>query len=160
MRTTLPLLLLLALAPPLPAAGAGSGSEGGVGMNLGYVDVGLWDLWYFDKVDGASWATFHLTWEGSLLGADYDLRLYPPGSLDDGALDEPALAWSEARAFSPRSEGFSLSLPEGKYVLAVVPYQAQGERYVVTADPGWLTDIDPPAAGVQLLCPVARCPLG
>lgn len=156
MRALLVVLFLL-LVPVAPAETERGGTYG---VDAGYVDVGLWDLWYYDKTEGTSLATLSLTWGTSPFpGADYDLLLYPPGSLDDGVLDEAPIATSETRSLTQRIETIHLVLPEAKYVVAVVAHQAQGETYTLAADPGWLTDTYPPAPGVRGDCPLVPCPL-
>jgi hypothetical protein len=145
------LLVLLALLPFAPAH-ADSATGGSEGVNGGYVDVGAWDLFEVDAGGGV--LSISLDWGKGLVpfGADYDLRLYPPGSLDDGVLDENPVAVSERRSFNEGHEGIDAALPPGRYVLAVVPWQAQGETYVLRAN-GSLTVVEPPAPGVEVTYP-------
>lgn len=147
---------LLALAP-LAAADSRTGST--YGMNGGLVQAGVWDVYTFDKVGGTSTATIRLTWDASLFpGADYDLRLYRPGALADGVLrDDELVTAAETRSFSTREEVITRTLADGKYVVAVVPFQAQGERFTLSADPGWL-NVAGRAPGV-MCWNALRCPL-
>jgi hypothetical protein len=147
--------LLVLLAPTLATAASQTGST--YGVNGGYVQAGLWDTYTFDHVGGA--ATIQLTWAAGSVpcGADYDLWLYPPGALDDGKLTEQPIATSESHnCGAPKSEAISILLPSAKYVIAVVPWQAEGEVYHLTTNNGWLN----PAAltvGTQVECPTIPC---
>lgn len=150
-------LAILPLLAPTLLAGSGQGST--VGVDLGYVQPGLWDMWWFEKAGGTSAATIVLSWEESLFpGADYDLRLYREGALDDRRLSSSELlAASETRTFDPHQERIDATLAPGVYVVVVVPFQTQGEVYTLQADPGFVD-----YAGVALGCtsyrPFERCP--
>lgn len=129
----LALAVLLALAP---FAAADSEQGATVGLNLGFVSPGLWDLFWLDTPGGAT--SVQLTWAASLFpGADYDLRLYAPGALDDGVVEPHELVdESVTRTFAPHAESLSLGLPAGRYVAAVCPFQTQAETYTLAASPG------------------------
>lgn len=141
MRHARVLFALLAVFATLsPLAGADSKSGSTYGANGGFAYAGVWDVYTFDKVGGTSAATIALSWDASLFpGADYDLRLYRPGSLDDGVLRNSELVTAnETRSFTVRDTAITRTLAEGRYVVAVVPFQTQGERYTLSAEPGWL----------------------
>lgn len=160
MRHARVLLALLVAALALAPLAAGTTATGSTyGVNGGYAYAGVWIVYEFDKVGGTSPAVFDLTWEKSLFpGADYDLRLYRPGSLDDGVLrNSELLNASETRSFATRHESLARVLPEGKYVVAVVPFQTQGERFTLSAEPGWL-NLAGRAPGVACWSEL-RCPL-
>ena len=127
---------ILVASAALPAVPADSVDGATVGVNLGYVVPGLWDVYYFAST-GAP-ATLKLTWApGPLVPADYDLRLYRPGALDDNRLlDDELLAAADYRSFTPHTEIITFSGPAAVYVVAVVPFQTQGEVYTLDATPG------------------------
>lgn len=142
MRATVTVLVLL-LAPAALAGVAAAGplvTGGSVGVNGGYASAGVWDLHWFviEKEAGTTAATLNLTWAPSLFpGADYDLRLYREGALEDDVLqDEELLAESSTRSFSVRAERLEVTLAPGQYVVAVVPFQAQRETYTLRSDVG------------------------
>jgi hypothetical protein len=145
------ILALLALLPFAPAL-ADTVTSGSEGVNGGYVDAGAWKL--YEVWTGGGHLVLTLDWQKGLVpfGADYDLRLYPPGSLDDGVLNENPVAVSEQRSFTAGHEGIDVIVPAGSYVLAVVPWQAQGETYTLRAN-GAITVIEPPAPGVEFTYP-------
>lgn len=153
-------VLFVAFCALAPHALADTRTGGAYGMNGGAASVGVWDVYFFDKVGGTSTATLALNWTNGLFpGADYDLRLYRPGALDDGVLrDNELITASEQRSFTVRSESITRVLAEGKYVVAIVPFQAQGERFTLSADPGWL-NVAGRAPGV-ICWDALRCPLG
>ena len=143
----LPALLLLA-----PTVGAADSTEGAtVGLNLGYESRGLWDLYWWHHPGGSPEAS--LSWAESLFpGADYDLRLYREGALDDNVLsDAELIAKSQTRKWAPHVETLAEPLPAGLYVLAVVPWQTQAEVYELTASAGDL-EFAATAAGVCRYC--------
>lgn len=151
MRTLALSTLLLALLAFTPAVPAGYGRGDTVGANFGFGDAGLWDLWYFDTAGGSN-IGFSLQWADAR--SDLDLYLYPPGSLNDGALDETPIAVKETRAWGPAQETFFVpSLPAGRYVVAVVAHQSIAAPYELYANPGTLTGTYPGAPGLRLFCP-------
>lgn len=147
------LFALLALSPVVPA---GYGQGGTVGVNFGFGDAGVWELWYFDAQGGHTGVS--VQWGD--VRTDYDLYVYPPGSLDDGALDEPPMAWMEEARFGPDAETLWFTdLPPARYVVAVVAHQSTGATYDLYANPGALTGTYPGAVGVRWFCPPAPlCP--
>lgn len=140
----LPLLVLL-----LPTAPADYGRGGTLGVNYGYGDVGVWQLWYFDAAGGDT--GFEVRWQARTV--DYDLAVYPPGSLDDGELDEQPLLYRDARAWGPASESGFLALAPGRYVIAVIAHQSLSDTYELFANPGTLTGTYPGAVGIRGECP-------
>lgn len=156
MRTLVLSALLVFLLASVPTVPAGYGRGGTVGLNAGFGDAGVWDLWYFDAAGGYTGVSA----QWSDLRSDYDVYLYPPGSLDDGALDEQPLAMKETRAFGPTDETMWIDkLPAGRYVVAVVAHQSLGAEYELFANPGKLTGTYPGAAGVRVFCPpTPYCP--
>lgn len=149
---TLALLALVAMLPPLVGAQTVSGNA--VGVNGGCVDVGLWDVYWWSTGGGA--LSLDLTWARlPVLGADYDLMLYRGNALDDGVLTQDELiASAEHHGSGPAHEQLAFaSLPGGLYVVAVVPYQAEGETYSLTA-PGQLQHATyGPTPGVEAYSP-------
>lgn len=142
--------LALLMVPALAQAnGAGSGT---VGVNAGYAEAGLWDVYTFDHLGGTAVVT--LDWEAGVFpcGASYDLVLYPPGSFDDRRLTEQPIAVAEARGCGNTHQGIAMALPSAKYVVAVVPHQAEGEGYWLEADPGWVNYVAT-AAGTEVTYP-------
>ena len=137
MRLLFAALALLALAP---LAAADEAEDATVGLNLGYVAPGLWHVYAFDTPGGA--LSLGLTWveSGVFPFADYDLRVYRPGSLanDEELDDAELLAESSQHPYTTHSEALSLSLAPGVYDVAVVPFQTQMERYTLSAAPGTL----------------------
>lgn len=147
MRAVATILLLLVLLAPAGTAGYGRG--GTVGINYGYGDVGVWQLWYFDAQGGNT--GFEVKWQSGM--ADYDLAVYPPGSLDDRALDEQPLLYKDVRAWGPASETGFLTLAPGRYVIAVIAHQSLSHTYELNANPGTLTGTYPGAVGIRGECP-------
>lgn len=138
MRPILVVLLALALVPLAPTALSDTEQGATVGVNLGAIAPGLWDAFWYQHPGGG--ASFSLSWAPSLFpGADYDLHVYKPGALDDGYLAQSELvAKSGTRTFAAHTEAISASLPAARYVVAVVPFQTQGEVYTLSATPGQL----------------------
>lgn len=133
MRTLLLALTLVALAP---LAVADEERGGTVGLNLGYIAPGLWDAYWYQHPGGG--AGLSLSWAPSLFpGADYDLHLYRPDALNDGYLSQSELlAKSNQRTFAAHVESLGLSLSAARYVVAVVPFQTQGEIYTLQSAGG------------------------
>jgi hypothetical protein len=126
------LLLALALLTLLAPLGAAESQQGAtLGVDLGYVAPGVWDVWH---VELAGLFTVTLTWEAPpVFFSDYDLRLYQPGALDDRLLtDDELLAESSQHPLMHHSESITGSLGPGVYLAAVVPYQTQMEIYTLT----------------------------
>jgi hypothetical protein len=128
-------LALVLVAAALPVAGADSESQRAVGMNLGYVQPGTWCVYYYTT---AGPSTLSLTWQqGMFPFADYDLRLYRPNALQDGALEQHELiAESSQHPYAHHSEHLAVDLAPGTYTVAVAPFQAQGETFTLVASPG------------------------
>lgn len=142
------LVLLLAL-PLVPLAGADQESGSSVGVNLGYVSPGVWNLYTFATPGGP--VTLTLSWQQPLAFpfADYDLRLYVPTALDDGSLvDSELIAQSSQHPYKHHDERIDTPVGAGTYWVAVVPFQTQNERYTLTANPGDL-QFAGPAVGYQ-----------
>lgn len=131
-------LVLAGLLLLLPTAVADTEYGSTVGMNLGYVSPGLWDLYHFDVAGGG--VSLVLSWQrGLVVPSDYDLRLYRPGALDDGALvDGEMVAEARTRTFAVHEERMDLGLAAGTYVAAVVPFQTQEETYRLQSSAGQL----------------------
>ena len=135
-------LLIAAVLLLLPIAGADEVEGGTVGLNLGLVAPGVWDAFDFATSGGAIVIT--LDWEepGTFPFADYDLRLYRPGSLADGDLsDNELMAESSQHPYAHAAERIDASIAPGTYVVAVAPFQAQMETYTLTANPGTFGDM-------------------
>lgn len=146
---------MLALVPVAPAA---TGTGGAYGVRSGDCDVGGWDLWWLDVAAGA--LTIQLQWaDGPLfVDADYDLLVYRWSDYaDDGALTEAPLFAKETRSFTVREERLDVNVAAGRYVIAVVPHQAQGDRYTLSTSHGFLTDTYPAAPGARLYSPWTYC---
>jgi|SRR5581483_7591657 len=156
MRRLCALALLLVALSPLAGATDVAGSS--YGVNGGYVDVGLWRLYEIDHPGGV--LDLQLSWSLGLFpcGAKYDLYLYPPGSLDDGVLNERPLAISEDHACNHHFQELLLSEPAARYVIAVVPWQAEGEVYQLHASAGNFYVVSPPAPGTIITCPIVNGP--
>lgn len=133
---TILVVLACAIAPSVLAAESEQGAT--VGLNLGYQSVGLWDVYEYDHPGGTT--GLGLSWAASLFpGADYDLHLYPYAALDDLVLlSEEMLADSSQRTFAPHVESIAYPAPAGRYYVAVMPWQTQGEVYTLTAASGVL----------------------
>lgn len=138
LRRPVTVLVLLACAATPAVLAADSEKGATVGLDLGDQSVGLWDVFQYDHPGGV--AGLGLSWAPSLFpGADYDLHLYPSSALDDRVLlSEETIAASAQRTFEPHAEGLSLTLPAGRYYVAVMPWQTQGEIYTLTAATGVL----------------------
>lgn len=158
MRTLAALLLagtFLALVPIAPAA---TGTGGAYGVRSGDCDVGGWDIWWLDVSAGA--LTIDLQWADGLLfvDADYDLFVYRWADYDDdGALTEEPLFAKETRSFTVRQETLHVNVAAGRYVIAVIPHQAQGDTYTLSTSSGVLTDTYPAAPGTRLYSPLTHC---
>ncbi|GEM_PF-4482013 len=153
-----PLLVLalgsLLLLPAAPFAAGGSASGAAYGVNGGCVDAGGWDVWYWFTGGGA--VTVGLTWSRlPVLGADYDLQVYRGDALDDGVLTpDEMIGASEHHGAGPAQESVSFaSLPGGTYFVAVVPYQAEGEGYDITAPGSFQYATVGPTPGVEVFEP-------
>lgn len=155
MRTfALPLVALLAVVGFAPAIGAGTVNGNAVGVNAGCADAGLWDVWWWDTSGGS--LAIDLTWARlPVAAADYDLQVYRGDALDDGVLTtSEMIASSEHHGAGPAQESISFSaLPAGTYVVAVVPYQAEGETYALTAPGSFQYATVGPTPGVELFEP-------
>lgn len=152
-RVILPLVALaLALVGATPAGAADDAHGATVGLNLGYVAPGVWDLYRYAHPGGD--ATLALSWSNlPFPPADYDLHLYAPHALDDGMLlPEERIADSSTRTFAPHDESIALALPAARYVVAVVPFQTQGEIYTLESGSGDLA-FAALAPGVIAHCP-------
>lgn len=150
-------LALLSMAPLVPAD---TMTGGAYGFRSGDCDVGGWDLFFFQASGGKVF--INLTWaDGPLfIDADYDLLVYNYSAYsNDGALTERPWFASEGRSFTNRFESIGATLPAGRYVIAVVPHQAQGDRYTLSTTSGVLTDTYPPAPGVRGYTPIWTCVL-
>jgi hypothetical protein len=125
-------VLVALLAVPLAAADTEQGAT--VGVNLGFVAPGLWDVFQLDT----SGTGVSLAWAASLFpGADYDLRVYRGDALQDGALTpNEEVASSLTRTFAPHTE--QVGVGAGRFLVAVCPFQAQGETYTLSAPSGEL----------------------
>lgn len=100
----------------------------GHGVDAFAVSVGVWDAYEARHAGGV--LTLDLSWDAFLLATDYDMTLYRPGALDDGALTQDevvARAWTHAR--TPREEHLALTLPPGDYVVTVEPIHSDGQAY-------------------------------
>jgi hypothetical protein len=131
--------ILLACVALSPLADAASAQGRAYGADAFYASAGVWDVYYFDHLGGH--AAVGLTWEQGVIGVDYDLTLYRPGALDDGVLEQSevvARSWTFGWDVRHDAEAIALDLPGGKYVISVEPIQAQGQRYVLTTNNGWL----------------------
>lgn len=118
---------------------------------MDYADVGMWDVATFHAYGGPS-TTLLLQWQGN--GADYDLYLYPPGSMDDGQLTEQPIAFAEERRSGPATETIRIgNLPPAEYVVAVVAHVAVQAHYDLYADPGYFSPIGTTFLGVRVFCP-------
>lgn len=124
----------LALLFALPLAAADTERGSGIGMNLGFVQPGTWDIYRFITAGGT--VQLDLTWAASLFPfADYDLRLYRPGALDDSTLTDNELlaeSWNRGGTF----ERITIPLAANTYVVAVAPFQAQNEQYLLKSNTG------------------------
>lgn len=131
-------LVLLAFLVVVPLAVADDETGSTYGLNLGYVAPGVWDAYWFDAPGGTLSAS--LSWEDAapFPFADYDLHLYRPGAFDDGSLTPSELvAESSNHPYAHHAEALAYAAPApGLYVVAVVPFQAQGETYSLAATPG------------------------
>lgn len=161
MRTTVLVITALSLLPLLPTLHAGSVSGHEPGVSYGTTTaVGLWDLYYATNAHATPWSvTFTETW-GTIatLASDYDILLYRPGSLDDGFLDgSELLASAEHHGTASHTETLTYTLaPSQGYVVAVVPYKAQGEGYVLSSPDAFFqkaTSVPAPGIEVGLACP-------
>lgn len=126
----------------LPCVAADTAHDGTVGLNLGVVAPGLWNAWAFETGAGGSFS-ISLTWAetGVFPFADYDLRLYEPGALDDQQFEQSEqVAESSAHPYAHHSEAMNVALAPGRYWIAVVPFQAQGEQYTLTTSGGTLAE--------------------
>lgn len=131
-RLLAPLALAVTLA--FPAAMADTERGSGVGMNLGFVQPGTWDIYHFATSGGA--IQLDLTWASSLFPfADYDLRLYRPGALDDNTLTDDELLTHSSNS-GGTFERINAGLAAGTYVVAVAPFQAQNEQYTLRSNVG------------------------
>lgn len=118
--------------------GSGGAGLGSVGVEFGESYVAVWQAFWWNATAGAR--TLDLSWVASPppMAADYDLRLYKPGTLDDNQVkDTEILAASQTRAFSPRTERITYTVPTaGLYVVMVMPVQAQDERFTLASSDG------------------------
>lgn len=140
--------LVLALAL-VPVAAADQSQDATVGLNLGVVAPGLWDIFAFHSPGGAVDVT--LTWvEPALFPfADYDLQIYQPWANDDGDFDDHELvARSAHHPYAHHSERALVHLAQARYWIAVVPFQAQLEKYTLTTSTGAL-DFEESVFGYQ-----------
>lgn len=126
-----PFILVSLLTVPVVAADSEQGAT--VGLNLGTESRGLWDVFWLQH--GGGGAGISLSWAASLFpGADYDLHLYRGDALDDGQLlPSELIAKSQTRTFATHTEALGLGLNAGLYLVAVVPWQTQGETYTLQA---------------------------
>lgn len=140
------LLTTIALLGVVPFAGADSVQGEALGADLGDTSVGEWHVYWLATGGGAT--TLSLTWVTSVFPfADLDLRLYRPGALDDGALtDDELMADSSQRGGA--HESITHGLAGGQYVVAVVAWQAQNERYTLTSSSGDL-EVAASTVGIQ-----------
>lgn len=140
-------LVLLSLVALVPLAVADQEEGATVGLNLGYVAPGVWDVYWFNAPAGG--LSLSLSWAetGIFPFADYDLHLYRPGAFADAYLeDHELLAYSADHPYAHHAEALTYPAPAGGlYVVAVVPFQAQAETYTLTATPG---DLQPAGQAV------------
>lgn len=140
------LAFLAILLLPLAAADVEQGR--GVGLNLGGIAPGTWDIYQFDTTGGA--VSLVLTWTPAIVFfADYDLFLYPPGALNDNVLDDSermAVSWNHP--FAHHSERIDIAIGAGRHYVAVVPFQTQAETYTLSSSSGSL-DLASTAVGIQ-----------
>jgi hypothetical protein len=123
-----------------------------VGVGVPYADVGMWDFAIFHASGGPVTTTLLLQWQDPR--ADYDLYLYPPGSLDDSQVTEQPIAVSENRVSGPGTETIRIAnLPPAEYVVAVVPHVAVQARYDLYGDPGYFEPTGYTSPGVRIFCP-------
>lgn len=134
-------LLAATAALAAPLAGAAQASGRAYGADAFYAAAGVWDAYWFDHPGGV--AVVDLSWEqGLALGVDYDLTVYRPGALDDGALlrsEAVGASWTSGWDVRHSTERVALDLPPGRYVVSVEPMQAQGQRYTLATNTGWLS---------------------
>lgn len=135
-------LVLLALVALAPLAVADEEQGSTYGANLGYVAPGLWDTYWLSTPGGVVSAALSWAETGVFPFADYDLHLYAPGAFDDGFLEPSELvAESSQHPYAHHDEALTYAAPSGGlYVVAVVPFQAQGETYTLSASPGDLQE--------------------
>lgn len=138
MLRTVTLIALLAL---VPLASAQTAQGQAFGLDLGQVKVGDWQAYGWNV--GAGARTIDLSWGASTFPipfADYDLRLYRIGSLDDGTLTDDELLANSHQHGGPTPEHIGYTIPlAGEYVIAVLPWQAQGEVFSLTTSAGSYT---------------------
>lgn len=146
-------LVLVVLAAPLALADAerqsaigthaGNGGVGFGGTEVSFGDglVGQWQG--FDWNATAGTRTLGLSWAAStppIPWADYDLRLYRPGTFADGIVDDTELlAQASTHPGGPHTESLTYTVATGVYAVVVVPYQAQDEEFTLTSSAGDLT---------------------
>lgn len=132
-----PALALALLLPLAPLAEADEERRSSVGVNLGYVAPGLWQLYRFASPGGV--VDTSLTWVPPTLFpfADYDLRIYEPWAMDDGRLSDHELAaHSSQHPYQHHSERIVVPLGVATYWIAIVPFQTQNEPYTLTTNVG------------------------
>ena len=135
-----PLALVLVLAPALlPQATADQYQDATIGVNLGVVAPGIWDMFYLHSAGGILDA--RLTWlePEHFPFADYDLRLYQPWAFDDQNFDDSELvAQSSQHPYAHHSERIVSPIGTARYLLVVAPFQAQLEKYTLDTSMGSL----------------------